>query len=278
MERGGWTVHSRVSRIVTAALVAASGASLPALLLFLTVGSGEPVVPATLVGLVLVWTLLPAAMAWILDEALAGEVAVRDGELLIARRDLRLDVPAQAIARLRPWAVPLPGPGLSLETRSGRRNGLAARDPTPVLLALATDVPAAGDAGAHPTLLWAHARATLGPTRWYHRVGKFPLFGLGPALVLFNAHQHIAYGAFFGEWLLLGPQAWTRTLLVHWITVTVYLVLWAGGWRALAEVTSLAAAHVAPSHVARVRRAVEIGCALVYYGGVPLLLLLRFLS
>jgi hypothetical protein len=54
-------------------------------------------------------------------------------------------------------------------------------------------------------------------------------------------------------------------------------VLYAGTLRVLAESLALVAAYVAPSRAARVRRAVEAGCRLLYYGGVPVLLLIRFL-
>ena len=39
---------------------------------------------------------------------------------------------------------------------------------------------------------------------------------------------------------------------------------------------ALGAAWVAPARAARVRRAVEVSCRVLYYGGVPVLLGLRF--
>jgi len=54
-------------------------------------------------------------------------------------------------------------------------------------------------------------------------------------------------------------------------------VLYASVWRGLAEGTALLGACVAPARAAGVRRAAEIVCQVAYYGGVPVLLLLRFL-
>jgi len=95
--------------------------------------------------------------------------------------------------------------------------------------------------------------------------------------VLFNAHQHIAYGGLLGEYYLLGLGSYLRTFAVHWLTLTIYLVLYASVWRGLAEGMALLAACVAPARAAAVRRAAEIVCQVAYYGGVPVLLLLRFL-
>jgi hypothetical protein len=55
-------------------------------------------------------------------------------------------------------------------------------------------------------------------------------------------------------------------------------VLWASVWRGPAEGASLLAAYVAPAQAARVRRAAEVACRVLYYAGVPALLALRFAS
>ena len=165
--------------------------------------------------------------------------------------------------------------------RSGRRlrQGLQIDDPTPLLLALAEagGLEAARAATRHPVLVYAHARARGAPRRWHHLLGRFAGFALLPTAVLFNAHQHIAYGGLLGEYYLLGLGSYVRTFAVHWLTLTIYLVLYASVWRGLAEGVALLAACAAPANAAGARRAVEIACQVAYYGGVPLLLLLRFL-
>ena len=72
---------------------------------------------------------------------------------------------------------------------------------------------------------------------------------LGPAAVLFYTHQHIAFGGLLGEYYLMGLGPYLRTAAVHWATVTVYLLLWAGVWRGAGEVVAWAAAALAPSLV-----------------------------
>src|SRR5206468_3785068 len=79
-----------------------------------------------------------------------------------------------------------------------------------------------------------------------------------PTAVLFNAHQHITYGGVLGEYYLLGLGSYVRTFAVHWLTLTIYLVLYASVWRGLAEGTALLGACVAPARAAWVRRAAEI--------------------
>src|SRR5439155_794374 len=90
-----------------------------------------------------------------------------------------------------------------------------------------------------PVLVYAHARARGAPRRWHHLLGRFPGFALLPTAVLFNAHQHIAYGGLLGEYYLLGLGSYVRTFAVHWLTLTIYLVLYASVWRGLAEGVAL---------------------------------------
>ena len=268
-------------RIAGALLFAVSRASLPAILALVVLASDPPVTPPMLVRAVVVFALLPGLAARLVARAFVASLSVDDDALVIRRRDLRLEVPYRAIARLAPWAVPLPGPGLSVCLRSGRRlrQGLQIDDPTPLLLALAEagGLEAARAATRHPVLVYAHARARGAPRRWHHLLGRFAGFALLPTAVLFNAHQHIAYGGLLGEYYLLGLGSYVRTFAVHWLTLTIYLVLYASVWRGLAEGVALFAACAAPANAAGARRAVEIACQVAYYGGVALVLLLRFL-
>ena len=267
-------------RVVAATLFAVSRASLPAMLVAILVERNPPVTPPVLFRSVVLFALFPGIGAWLVERALAARVAIGDGRLALSRLGLRMEATASAIVRVVPWRVPLPGPGFSLVLMDGRRvrQGLGARDPLPLLEALAerAGVGAARVAAAHPTTVYAHAKAGAGPWRWHHLVGKFVLFALAPTAELFNAHQHIAYGGLFGEYYLVGPAAYFRTFAIHWATVIIQLVLYASVWRGLGEGVALGAAWIAPSRAARVRRAVELSCRALYYGGVPVLLGLRF--
>jgi hypothetical protein len=102
------------------------------------------------------------------------------------------------------------------------------------------------------------------------------MFALFPAGVLFNAHQYIAYGGTWGQWYLEGPLPWLQTALVYWLTVTVYLVLYASAWRGVTEAASLVAALGGEAQALRARRLAELVGRVAYYAGVPLLLALRF--
>jgi apolipoprotein N-acyltransferase len=272
------TAWPRPLRVLAGTLVAWSGASLWLILLAVLRATDPPVTPPVLLWSLTVLALLPALGAAALRHAFAATVTVGGGTLEIRRRDLRVEVPLAAIAAVEPWTVPLPAPGVALRLASGARLrwGLATPDPSPLVHALAA-AGVAGAAVAHPTCRWARAKAAAGRWRWRHLVAKYPAFALPPAAALFNAHQHIAYGGLLGEWYLLGPGAWLRTLALHWATTTAYLVLYASVWRGLAEAAALLAAHVAPSRAARVRRAVEGAARVGYYAGVPVLLVRRFL-
>jgi hypothetical protein len=267
-------------RLVAALLVTLSGSSLPLILVLVLLADDPPITPPVLLRLMVRLAVLPALGAVVLRRAVAVDVGVEGDVLVLERRGLRVEVPRAAIALVVPWSVPLPGPGLSLRLRSGRslRYRLATPDPVPLLAALADvgRVESARAALAHPTVVWAHARAAV-RRRWYHCVAKFGLFGLLPAAVLFNTHQHIAYGGALGQYYLEGLGPYLATFGTYWITLAIYLVLYASIWRGLGEGIALFAARVAPSRAARVRRAVEITCRVLYYGGAPLLLVARYL-
>ncbi len=272
--------YSRRSRALAAALVMLASASLPLLLLGVLFSTDPPLVPLLLMQLFSIFAALPATAAWLLGRAAAADLEVYEHGLVLRRRRTRIEVPADAIARVAPWRVPLPGPGVALRLRSGRRfrYGIRLADPGALARALAdiAGVAPARAAGAHPLLVYAEARSTA-RWRWYHLLAKFALFALAPTAVLFNAHQHIAYGGLLGEYYLLGLASYVRTFLVYWTTTAIDLVLYASVWRGVAEALCLTAAAVAPARVARVRRAAEIACRIGYYAGVPVLLLIRFL-
>jgi hypothetical protein len=104
------------------------------------------------------------------------------------------------------------------------------------------------------------------------------LASLLPAAVAFNAHQHIAFGGFFGEYRLIGLRAWLTTALLYEVTSALYLVLWWGTFRIAVEASCWAGALAAPGRASGVRRLAERAGALLYYASIPALLALRFLS
>jgi len=255
-------VYPPAWRLVAAVLFAFSRASLPAMLVAILVARNPPVTPPALFRSLALFAVLPGVAAWLIGRTMAARVTVGNGRMVVGGTEIR---PSSVI----PWHVPLPGPGLSLVV-GAERHGVQARDPLPVYEMLT------GSRAAHPTLVYAHARAAAGAWRWWMLVGKFVVFGLAPTAVLFNAHQHIAFGGTFGQYYLVGPTAYLTTFALYWTTVVIQLVLYASVWRGLGEGIALAAAWVAPSQAARVRHGVEIACRVLYYGGVPALLALRF--
>ena len=271
-----------VWRTVAGVLVAVSRGSLPIILLLVVTASDPPVTPPVLFVLVTVLAVVPAVAAWLIGRAFAAQVEARAEGLVIRRLGWHLEVPWPAIAEILPWVVPLPGVGLSFRLGSGRRLpcGVEINDPALLLAQLAErgGVGAARAAAAHPGVVYGRARASVGRRRWYHWVGRFPLFALLPTGVLFNAHQHIAYGGPLGQYYLVGLQAYLRTFAVYWATVTIYVVLYAAVLRGGAEAIAWIVAWAAPRFAAPVRHAVETASQILYYVGVPLLLALRFLA
>ena len=217
----------------------------------------------------------PGLAAWLLARAFAALVIVADGVVVVARRGERIEIPCASIARLTPWTLPLPGGGMWLYLRSGRRfrYGLQVADPIALSDAL-------GDAGAadvvrevahHPMAIYARSRPR--PAPWYRPLLAYVVFALVPTIPLFRLHQWVAYGGTFGEYYTYGLQAYVLGFAAHWWTFTIYLVLYAAVLRAVAEAVVLATAYIAPGRVAAVRSIVETVDRVLYFGAVPALLI-----
>jgi hypothetical protein len=262
-------------RLVTATLVAMSLLTIPTyvLALFLL----PPVPPLVMVRSFLVGTALPAVVAFAIGRAFRGSAETAGGVLRLHRGDVDVEVPADRIAVVRPWRLPLPSPGVTLSLRSGGRVpfAVAARDPTPFLAlleAVGVDVAAAR---RDPNIV----RAATAPARgWGSLLLKFVVFGGAMASILFYTHQHIAYGGTFGQYYLEGPAAWLSTLAQYWATTVILLVSYAGFWRAGAEVVVWTVAALRADRAWSARRIVEAVCGLAYYAGLPILLALRYLA
>src|SRR5438045_2150670 len=90
-------------------------------------------------------------------------------------------------------------------------------NPPAVYRADVAGVEAARQSLRHATIVYAAAKATAGAWRWWNLALKFPVFALAPAVVLFRAHQHIAYGGTFGEYHLLGLSPFLQTAAIYWV-------------------------------------------------------------
>jgi hypothetical protein len=126
--------------------------------------------------------------------------------------------------------------------------------------------------------VWAAARARHRGREWWRLVAKFPVFALLPAGVFFYTHQWIAYGGTLGQYYQEGLGPYLATFATYWVTLTIYLVLYAGLWRGLAEAGCLAGAWLMPGGAKTMRRTAERVCRVAYFAGVPVLVALRYLG
>lgn len=262
--------YRRPWRALAALLFGLSRVSLPWILWRVLTADDPPITPPLLGEMLLVVWALPGAAAWLIGRAFAARADVDAAALVITRGAQRAVIVRDRLAGARPWWLPLPAPGFALRLAAGGRLplALAARDPTPLLAALD---PAAR---RHPVMVWAAARRPA-PGPWYY-LRRYVLFALLPAAVLFNAHQHIAYGGVLGQYYLLGPGAWLRTAAIYWATTGAYLLLYASAWRGAGETVALLTAWLVPAGAAAARALVERTCQVAFYAGVPALLALRF--
>lgn len=270
------SAYSLPWRVVAGALAALSRASVLVIAVALVCFETRLDNPLRLLRTFVLAVVAPGLAGWLLARAFAAAVTIADGLLVVRRRDQRIEVPLEAVAGVDPWRVPLPASGVSIGLRSGRRLPVALELADPI-----TFIDALAAAGAPPSVrahvttvaaLYASSRRD-GARRWWHPLAKYVLLALVPAVPLFRLHQWIVYGGTFGEYYTYGLQAYLLGFVAYWWTFAIYLVLWDGVLRALAEATVLVTAALAPARLDAVRRLVEILHRVAYYGGVPLFLL-----
>ena len=223
---------------------------------------------------------LPLALAALLRWSTRATVEVEATRLVLTLRGgARMEIPHDAVESVRPWKLPLPGPGLALRMKSGRPfgHGLEVEDAVPLLAALGRHGPL-GAEQAHPLVRYGQARHALWRRRWYHLLGKLVLFPLLPTGIMFQLHQRIAFGGPFGEYQQYGLAAYLRSFERVYTQVFLNFMLCACFLRLLVEVVSLAAAWLAPSHARGVRRGAEWLGRLGYYVGLMVMLGARLLG
>lgn len=240
-----------------------------------------PVNPLWLIRLVTVSCLLPALAGLLLRRAFTGRIDVAPDSLVLERHRRRVEIPLGAITAIEPWRLPVPGSGFRIRLRSGRRwsDGVETREPGRLIEALATAgaAPAVRDALRHPSVVWADAKAQGRRRRWYHPLLRYPVFALVPTLPLFRVHQIIAYGGTFGEYQQYGLGSWLLGFAIYWATLTIYLLVYAAILRVPVEAVAAGAALLVPRHAAATRRILERTVAVLYYAGVPVAVVLRFI-
>jgi hypothetical protein len=275
-------VYSRSARALGALFVAGSAASVPVIAGLVLLATDPPIVPPVLLRLFTVGTLLPAALAGLVRWTCRARARVEDRMLVLERRGLRVEVPCAAIARLRPWRLPVPEPAVTVRLASGRRLAwsIGLEDPVRLLAQLAAsgEVAPAAAAVEMPPVAYARARAAGWRRSWRRLLGKFPGFALLPGTAFFITHQWIAYGGPLGQYRLEGLGPYLSTFATYWTTMTIYLALFAGLWRGAAEAVCLGLAWVLPARVELVRSIAEWGCRVAYFGGVPVLVTMRYLA
>jgi apolipoprotein N-acyltransferase len=273
------TAYSLPFRVVVSVLATMSRTAVLGLAV-LAFFSPEPISSARLLRAFWLLVLAPEAGVWILRYLLGASVSIDDGAIVLQLRARRVDIPLSAVDGVTPWTLPIPAPGLWLRLRSGTRlsDGLSMADSGAFLKALR-------DAGAseladrvarHPTLLYAQSKY-LARSCVDHPFFKYVLFALVPTVPLFRLRQILTYGGTFGEYYDFGLKTYLLGFGIHWVLYGVYLLMYAALLRTASEVVALGAAWLAPSRESRVRRACEIVQRVLYFGGVPTFLILRFI-
>lgn len=222
--------------------------------------------------------IVPEVASWCVLYAFAARASIENGTLVLARGARRLQLAVREIVAVKPWRVPIPGPGASLQLVSGKRwrYGLALANPAALARALAsvggTTVPVS--ATSRETA-YAKARLAVRRSRLGHPLVKFVLFPIVLAIPAFHLHQHIAYGSGLGEYYTFGLKAYLSAFSLWWASWAIAVVLSAAALRAAIEAGTLLVVLLRPVWATEVRHWLEgFGLAALYLG-LPSWLLLR---
>ncbi len=180
---------------------------------------------------------------------------------------------------LESWKLPLPDTGINLRLATGQRwsFGIVMTDPSALMTALIAAGATAALAAeqARFTTIYARTRASVSAWRIDHFAMKFIVFPLVPALPAFRLHQHIAFGGSFGEYYTYGLKAYLIAFLIWWASWAIGMVLFAALLRVVIEMGTLLSIAVREESAVDARRWLELLGRLLYFVGVPALLLLR---
>jgi hypothetical protein len=275
-----WRPALRLLAIAAQALSAGNVLYIGALSLLGVLEGLDAFSPIELVLRLVVLSLLPLLLLWLLRRLTAATFLVEPSRLVLQLRGVRFEIPVESVIGVEPWRLPLPGAGLALRMKSGRRFAyrLQVAAPAPLLTQLGAVLPAAAPAAQHPGARLGQARHDWRPRFWDKPAFKFGLIPLLPAGIMFRAHQYITFGGPFGEYDTFGLAAYLRTFALYWFSFTTGLLLYASFWRILAELLAFALTWLLPSRAHGVRRIAEWVCRLAYYVAFPALVAHRFLG
>jgi hypothetical protein len=203
------------------------------------------------------FTVLPWLLWLVLRGFCSATLSVRGGGLSLRAPWGSLEMPLAALGAIRAFRVPLPEPGFTVAA-GGSRFGFSAAAAQPL------GVPPPADAAARARMRWLHRPAI--------KLGVVPA---ALTAILFRLHQIITYGGPMGEAQLFGLRRWLKTLLGVTLYSFCMLLIAAAALRVLVEVAALLTSRLPARWAARCRLLLEGGAALLYYGGLAALLILR---
>ncbi|MHA7634856.1 hypothetical protein [Corallococcus sp. M7] len=247
-------------------------------LLFKDVLAGtQTLAPGPLATGLVVGGVLPFIALRLLRLGTKATVTVRpEGLVLTQSGGAHFEIPFEALESIRPWCLPIPGPGLTLRLRTGRAfdYGLEVQAPMPLLEAMGT----LGAARDDPRVRYAQARSEKWRGRWYDWTLKYGLVPGVLAGIFFRAHQYISFGGPFGEAQMYGWTAYFTSFARTWLPVFLALLLFGCFWRAFAEAFCFGAAWLGPRWARNVRIGAEWTCRTLYYVALPVFLAVRLLG
>jgi len=210
-----------------------------------------------LVRRIFLFTLLPWLFWLVLRAFCSATLAVGDTGLCVRAQWGSIAVPRAALGAVRAFRVPLPEPGFTVAAQKS---------------SLSFSAGAAQALGASPSPD-AAARARM---RFLHEPAvKLGLVPAALTAILFRLHQIITYGGLMGEAQLFGLRRWLNTLLGVALYSFCMLLVAAAALRVAVELAAILTGLLPARWAGRARLALEGGAAVLYYGGLAALLILR---
>ncbi len=204
---------------------------------------------------VLLLSMVPWLL-WRIVRALCNGTGTPGDVLVFSTPWGSLQIPRATVGEVRAFRVPVPEPGFEVMAPGGR-------------------VDLSAEAGSLLGASWPDADARRRMRNWHRPAIKLGLVPAALTVILFRLHEIAVYGGLMGEAQRFGARRWVHTLAGVALYSFCMLLIAAATLRAVVELAALFTARLPAPWAYRSRIALEAAAAVVYYGGLASLLILR---
>ncbi len=223
---------------------------------------------------------VPEMIVVVMKYYFSSSIQINENTIIIEQRNQKLVIPVKKVDYITPSALPLPEYSLDLHLLDSNKTILqiltnnAKNIIDRLKMTNISFVPSSKNISYFKSYI--EARSTINKNRLDSPFIKFFLFALVPAIPVFHLHQYIAYGGAFGEYYAYGLQAYLLAFAIWWASWIIYMAMFAVPIRVFIEFGSVLFSFFNIANALISRFILEWLGRILYYVGIPALLLARY--